>query len=345
MRSVLVLGGTVFVGRALVDAAVGRGWRVSAFTNEPDPVLPPAVEHLLGDRTDPRTLDVLRGREWDCVVDTWAGRAEAVRDTVALLRDTVGRYGYVSTLMAHQWPVAERPLRESSPLRPASPGGRTEGYPARKAAGERAVAEGFGDRAVVARPGLVLGPHERPGRLPRWLLRHRAAGPGEALLAPGRPGRRIQYVDARDLAGWLLDALEGAVAGAYNLACPAGHATMGGLMEACAEATGSAARPEWVPEPWLLSAGARSWTELPVWVPEEGDGAALYDLDVSAALSAGFTPRPLAETVADTWDWLAGVAPGDLDRAVRRADWITPEREAALLEGWAADRARSPRAS
>lgn len=329
----LVLGGSLFVGRAVVEAALQRGWTVTTYNWDEAGSGPPGVEQLFGDRTRPADLEVLRDRGWDAVVDTWAGRAQAVRDAAAVLAGSVGHYSYISTLMVYDWPPPA-PLTEAAPLRRPTPGSRTEGYPARKAAAERAVTAAFGDRALLTRPGLVLGPSEHPGRLPRWLLRLRQLKYGQQLLAPGAAGRQLQYVDARDLAAWVLDAAQGARSGAYNLACPPGHADMGALLAACAEVTGATARPVWVDEDWLAAAGVRSWTELPLWVPEKGDGAGIYDIDGAAAQAAGAVYRPLRETVADTWAWLEPIAEQDLDAAVHRSEWLDPQQEERLLEAW-----------
>ncbi|WP_405896610.1 NAD-dependent epimerase/dehydratase family protein [Streptomyces sp. NBC_00727] len=329
----LVLGGSVFVGRAVVEAALAGGWEVTTFNWDRSGRGPGEVERLTGDRTDPADLAALRGRSWDAVVDTWAGRAEAVRESASLLAGSVGHYGYVSSLMAYHWPVP-RPLTEAAPLRPPSPGSRTEDYPARKAAAERAVVEVMGDRALLSRPGLVLGPWEHPGRLPRWLLRMAAATEGEPVLAPGSPDRGVQYVDVRDLAQWILHAAGRGLGGAYNISCPPGHATMGGLLDACAEVTGSAGRLVRVDERWLAGTGVVPWTELPVWVPAGGEGAGIYDVDPGAGIAAGARYRPLAETVADTWAWLRRIPAEKLGRAVRTAEWLPAEREEQVLRAW-----------
>ncbi len=329
MRRLLVLGGSAFVGRAVVEDALTRGWAVTTFNwerTEPPgrPGAGEAVERLTGDRTRVEDLEVLRGREWDQVVDTWQGPAAAVRATAGLLADAVGSYGYVSSLTVYRHP-APAPLTESRPLLAA---GAEDGadYPARKASAERALLDVLGERALLARAGLVVGPWEYVGRLPWWLLRMREHGP---VLAPGPPGRQVQYVDARDLATWLLDAGHDRRGGAHNLVCPPGHATMGGLLEACREVTGGRADLRWTDEARLLDAGVRPWSELPLWIPPRAGEADVYDVDVSRAVAAGARFRPPEETVADTWAWLNG-AP-EHRALLQSRPWLTREREARLL--------------
>ncbi|MET8544269.1 NAD-dependent epimerase/dehydratase family protein [Kitasatospora sp. NPDC004799] len=331
MRRLLVLGGSAFVGRAVVESARSRGWAVTTFNwDRTGPLDPadadggPTVERLTGDRTRAEDLQVLRGREWDQVVDTWQGPAAAVRATAGLLADAVGGYGYVSSLTVYRHP-SPPPLTESRPLLAPGPEEGAD-YPARKASAERAVLEAFGERALLVRAGLVVGPWEYVGRLPWWLLRMRDPGP---VLAPGPSGRQVQYVDARDLAEWVLDAGRDRRGGAYNLVCPPGHATMGRLLEACREAAGGGADLRWTDEGHLLNSGVRPWSELPLWIPPRAGEADVYGVDVSRAVAAGARFRPVEETVADTWAWLNG--PPEHRALLQQRPWLTREREALLL--------------
>jgi len=202
-------------------------------------------------------------------------------------------------------------------------------YAAAKRGGELAALEGFDGPVLLARPGLILGPYERVGRLPFWLYRiHR----GGRVPCPGPPDRPLQYIDARDLAGWVLDAAARAVMGTFNAVSRPGHTTMGELMELCRKVTGSDAELAWVSPEAVAAAGVAPWTELPIWLPPTGEYAGLHDGDVSAAHAAGLTCRPVAETVADTWAWLQDEglpAPAHPDRAPIGLD---AEAEARLLE-------------
>jgi nucleoside-diphosphate-sugar epimerase len=296
----LVLGGTRFVGRAVVRDALDRGWQVTALNRGVTGSLPEGVEALVADRTDPVALAAaLRGREFDAAVDTWAQAPRVVRDTARVLEGTVGRLGYVSSISAY---ADGRPPGgdETWPTVEASPDADSTSYPADKRGGELAALASF-PAALVGRPGLVLGPHEDIGRLPWWLDR---ASRGGRLVAPGRPDRPLQYVDARDLAAWLLDGLEDGLSGAFDLVCPSGHTTTRSLLEAVVAATGAGAELVWVDQETVLAAGAEPWTQLPCWVPEGGEFEGFMEGDTSAAVATGLRSRPVEETVRDTWAWI-----------------------------------------
>ncbi|WP_030954408.1 SDR family oxidoreductase [Streptomyces sp. NRRL S-481] len=325
----LMLGGTEFAGRAVVEAALGRGWDVTVF-HRGRREAPPGARSLLGDRTAPDGLASLAEGEWDVVVDTWSAAPHAVRDTARLLRGRADRYVYVSSCSVYAWaPPAgygeDAPLVEGA----SAEAGQTD-YLRDKRGGELAAVEAFGaDRSVLVRAGLILGPYENVGRLPWWLTRMARGGP---VLAPGPRGLPLQYVDVRDLAEWILGAAEQGLSGPYNLMSPQGHATMGTLLDACARVTGGAAELRWTEPEVILDAGIEPWIQLPVWVPPGSDmHDALHSADVSRALAAGLRCRPVEETVADTWSWLrsiGGVAPQRTDRTRKGLD---PEVEAKVL--------------
>ncbi|MEU9448113.1 SDR family oxidoreductase [Streptomyces sp. NPDC048277] len=326
----LVLGGTEFVGRAVVEAAVGRGWEVTVF-NRGRHRPPPGVRSLHGDRTAPEGLAALAdGTGWDAVVDTWSAAPRAVRETARLLRGRAGRYAYVSSCSVYQWP---RPAgyTEDAPLvaGAAADADRTE-YARDKRGGELAAVESFGaDGSILVRAGLILGPYENVGRLPWWLNRIARGGP---VLAPGPREMPVQFVDARDLAEWTLGAVERGLSGPYNLVGPPGRTTMGELLTACAHATGSDAELRWTEAESILAAGIEPWTQLPVWVPPDSeyyDG--LHRVDVSRALATGLTCRPASETVADTWRWLREIGGTAPVRADRTAVGLSPDVENRVL--------------
>ena len=212
----LVIGGTVFLGRAVVAAALARDHAVTIFHRGfHNPELFPEAEHLLGDRT--RDLSALLGREWDAVIDTCGFEPEHVGAAAELLADRVGHYGFVSSgsvypewgdvLVTEDSPVFESDEREYGPL---------------KAACERAAEAAMPGRVLAARAGVIVGPHENIGRLPRWLWR---LAEGGEVLAPGPPDAPLQLIDARDLATWMLDMAESARGGAFNAISRPGSAT------------------------------------------------------------------------------------------------------------------------
>ncbi|MEU8074846.1 NAD-dependent epimerase/dehydratase family protein [Catellatospora citrea] len=315
----LILGGTRFLGRALATDAVGRGWQVTAFHRGVSAAPPAGVAAVLGDRTQPGDLAPLTHRAWDAVIDTWDGPPQVVARSAAALEPACGRYVHVSSRSVYR-DLSTRRLTELSPL--VSVDGDTFG--ARKAAAEHAVLATYGDRALIARPGLVLGPHEQPERLVWWLRR---LAHGGDVPVPGPPELGLQCVDVRDLARWLLDAAHSSLGGAYNVVSRPGHTTMGALLSTCAEASGSRARLRWVPTATVLAAGVRPWSDLPIWVPQDSDVRGLHETDAERAHATGLRCRPIAQTVAATWDWLTST-PGPIP-----ADGLGPEREAAILRG------------
>lgn len=329
----LILGGTEFAGRAVAEAGVARGWDVTVFhrgNHEP----PAGVRSLHGDRTAPGGLAALTepttpGGEWDLVVDTWSAAPSAVRDTARLLADRAGRYVYVSTRSVYTWPPATG-YTESHPVVQGDPDAGATEYPQDKRGGELAAVAAFGEeRSLLARAGLLLGPHENIGRLPWWLNRIARGGP---VLAPGPHGLPLQYVDVRDLAAWILDAATPGLHGPYNLTSPSGHTTMGELLDTCVRIVGSPAELRWQEPQVVLDAGIEPWTQLPVWTPPGSEAfAALHSCDVSRAVATGLRCRPVEETVADTWAWLrdiGGVAP---QRPGRPAPGLAAETEAKVL--------------
>jgi 2'-hydroxyisoflavone reductase len=317
----LVIGGTVFLGRAVVAAALARGHAVTIFHRgiHTDGVHPEA-ETLIGDRT--RDLSPLAGREWDAVIDTCGFEPEHVGAAARLLADRVGHYGFVSSGSAYPgWP--DEPVSEDSPVFRSD----EREYGPLKAACERAAEAAMPGRVLVARSGVIVGPHENIGRLPRWL--HRLAEGGE-VLAPGPPDAPLQLIDARDLAGWMLDMAEAGRAGAYNAIATPGSATWGELLEAARAVTGGAADLRWADPAWIEARVEEPWDALPLWPIPSLPG--LYGMSGARAAAAGLAPRPLAETIADTWAWLA--AGGVLEdwRTEVRASGLSREDERALLE-------------
>ena len=303
----LVLGGTRFVGRAVVEEALARGWEVDAVHRGVTGDLPDGARALLADRTDESALArALGDRTWDAVLDTWALAPRVAQTAARLLAPRADRAAYVSSRSVYADMLPGRD--ESAPVVDGDPGADARLYPTDKRGGELAWLDAFPD-ALLLRAGMILGPYEDVARLPWWLDRISRGGP---VVAPGRPERGLQYVDARDLAAFALDGLQRPLAGAYDVVSAPGHCTMLELLEACVEVTGSDAELVWVDEADLAAAGAQPWTQLPCWVPETGELAGVMSSDSSRALAAGLRCRPVEQTVADTWAWMqeAGVPTG-----------------------------------
>ncbi|MET7880537.1 NAD-dependent epimerase/dehydratase family protein [Micromonospora profundi] len=325
----LVLGGTGFVGGATVAEAAGRGWSVTVFNRGVHGTVPPGVHRLRGDRTAPDGLAALAGGEWDLVVDTWDGAPREVRDAARALAGRVGHYTYISSGSVY---VAPPPVQagEEAPTVDASADATDGDYAQCKAGGELAATEVYGERALLVRAGLILGPGEDIGRLPWWLQR---VARGGDVLAPGPADLPVQYIDVRDLAGWTLDRAAEGVGGAFNVISRTGHTTIGELLASVVAATGSDARLLWTdPEP-ILAAGVVPWNDLPIWIPPGHEFRWLQERGVEKAYAAGLTCRPVADTVADTWRWLraVGSVPPRAGRPARVAVGLDAAREAALL--------------
>lgn len=319
----LVLGGTEFVGWAVVEEARKRGWGVTVF-NRGRTAPPDGVRALAGDRAAGE-IGALAEGTWDAVVDTWSQAPGAVRDAADALRGRVGAYAYVSSRSVYAWPTPAG-LDESAPV----VDGVGDDYASVKRAGELAAQEAYGDRALLVRAGLILGPHENIGRLPWWL--NRIARGGD-VLAPGPRDLPLQYVDARDLAAWTLDAVAAGLGGPYNLVSPPGHTTMSELLDTCVRVTGSDAVLRWADPAVIEAAGIEPWTQLPVWLPPGDDYDTLHCGDVSKALAAGLRCRPIGETVADTWQWLLGIGGTPPQRPGRPAPGLDPAVEREVLAG------------
>jgi 2'-hydroxyisoflavone reductase len=337
----LILGGTKFLGRHLVEAALGRGHGVTLFNRgRLNPELFPEVEKLRGDRDG--GLDALRGRRWDAVVDTSGYLPRVVRDSARLLSAGADHYTFVSSVSAYRdaevpcvgesYPVAfidDERLREAEALPQSEVTGAPffgEMYGALKALCERGAEEAMPGRVLHVRAGLVVGPYDPTDRFTYW---PRRVAEGGDVLAPGRPQRQVQYIDARDLAEWILDMAESRRAGTYTAAGPDYELTMGRFLEECGTATGFGGRFVWVDERFLLDAGVAPWMEVPLWTNPDGRNRFLLSMNVDKAVAAGLRFRPVAETARDTLAW-------DLTRppdAERKAG-LSRERESEVLAAW-----------
>ncbi len=328
---ILVLGGSRFVGRHIVDALRPGGHEVAVF-NRGTAALPwDDVEQLRGDR-ETGDLRSLEGRDWDACIDVSCYLPEHALASAELLADRVERYVFISTVSVYAAGHAG-PMDESAPVLPppadgAEPAG-AELYGARKVACEQAVERAFRHRALMIRPGIVAGAHDPTNRFAWWV--ERLARGGE-VLAPGSPNAAVQLVDARDLGAFTAALTAQGTTGVFNVCGP--PASFGELIEACRAATGSDAAVTWVGERLLLDNAAEPFSEIPLWVPDEPEFRAFYSMSNARARAAGLTLRPLADTARATWDWLRAVRAGDLaapDAGGFVARGLSPEREAELL--------------
>ncbi|MGN6686300.1 MAG: NAD-dependent epimerase/dehydratase family protein [Actinomycetales bacterium] len=339
----LVIGGTSFLGRAVVDAALDRGDDVTTFNRGRTAADDPRVTALRGDRTSAEDVTTLaqhaqeHGR-WDAVVDSCGYVPAVVGLSATTLAEHADRYVFVSSVSAYRdWPLQRSD--EQSPLHDGDPDAGPEGgdYGVQKVGCERAAERAFGpDRTLVLRPGIILGPWENVGRLPWWLVR---VARGGRVLAPGDPDVPMQLIDARDIATFTLASIDAGRSGAYNLVGPAGQTTFGQWLRDIVEVTGSDAELVWVPDNLLLAHAVEPWSELPLWMPQSDPEAAhAWDTDVSKALAAGLPTRDPRQTIEDTWAWLQSRdlvpnAPAEQvdDDGVIRGHGIRPAKEAEIL--------------
>jgi 2'-hydroxyisoflavone reductase len=313
--NLLLLGGTRFLGRHVVDAALARGHEVTIFTRGRNAhPWGGDVAALSGDR-DPRIapgLAALAGKSFDAVVDTSGYVPRVVGASAGALVDRVGRYLFVSSLsvlasarvpgLDETAPVAtlDEPDSEDVPKH----------YGALKAACEEVVRARIAGGATIVRPGLIVGPHDPTDRFGYWVARfvHPAllGDRADVAVVPAPPERPVQFIDARDLAAFMLELVERDIGGTFNACSPAGQWTMGAVVDACRSAAADPPTAAWVPEETLLAHHVEPWVGLPLWIPSaQTDDAGFMRIDCDRARAAGLRTRPLDETVASTAAWLA----------------------------------------
>jgi 2'-hydroxyisoflavone reductase len=318
---ILVLGGTLFVGRHLVEAALERGHEVTLFNRgQADPGLYPDLETRHGDRAA-GDLESLREGTWDAVFDTSARVPRWVREAATLLADRVGHYSFVSSSSVYSDTTLPG-TNESSPVH-ALEDETTEEitsadvYGGLKVLCERELERVLPGRSLAVRAGLIVGPYDQSGRFTYWV--HRIARGGD-VLAPEPRDQPVQLIHGRDLADWLLDMAERNETGVYNATGPESPLTMERLLEAIVEETASGARLIWVDENYLVENGVEAWSDLPLWLAPGGNPevANFLAVDVSKAVTAGLKFRPLARTIRDTLEQAETFPQAGLDEARER---------------------------
>jgi 2'-hydroxyisoflavone reductase len=314
----LVLGGTAFLGRAVVEAALARGDKVTLFNRGvTNPELFPEAERLRGDLGS--NVDALSGGVWDAVIDLDpVTLPRHVRGYASLLAEAAGRFVFVSTISVYAdvaQPIDERSAVHEPPD-PEPEEFVVDDYGGLKVGCERAVQATFGERCVVVRPGLIAGPHDPTERFTYW---PRRLAEGGDVLAPGSPAQPIQLIDVRDLGTWLVAIADSDANGVFNATGPAEPLTLGGALDRIGSSVDLSGRLVWVDDDALLEAGVQPWSEVPLWLPGE-QYAGLLRADVTRALAAGLTLRPLEETARDTLAWSrdAGEQRQTLERAKER---------------------------
>lgn len=331
-KSILVLGGTGFLGPHVVTAALARGHTVTLFNRgKTHPGLFPEVEKLRGDRDG--HLEALANRRWDAVVDPSGYVPRIVKASAELLAPNVGHYVFISTISVYaKFDVVEPD--ESLPVAtladPTSEDVKA-GYGALKALCERAAEAAMPGRVANIRPGLIIGPGDPTGRFTHWPTR---LAEGGEVLAPGDGSTPVQYIDGRDLGAWIVRVVEDRTVGTMNALGPEHRVTMKSVLDECNRALGGKAQLTWVDAAFLDQQGVEGWSELPMWLDNKGEFAGFGTLQNTRAVRAGLTFRPIGDTAKDTLAWL-DTLPED-QRARARSSGIKPDKEARVLAAWKA---------
>jgi 2'-hydroxyisoflavone reductase len=324
---VLILGGTQFIGWHIVETLLAAGHTLSILTRGVSPdELPPHVERLRGDRDEGvGGLLALAGRSWDACVDVSGYTPRQVRPSAELLRGSVGRYVFVSAVSVYGDP-ALRPVREDHPRLPPAAEDVTEvngeTYGALKVACEHIVQELYGASCAILRPQVVVGPHDPSGRYAYWLQR---AAAGDEMLAPGDGSDHLQVIDVRDLARFVMTAIERGLSGSFNLAGP--RISWAAFMHII-----GAKDFIWVPAEIIAAAGL-TFVELPLYRPERGPRASLMDVSSERAQAAGLTLSDPAATAAAMGAWLVGREPPQALSREREAELIAAARRSGATGG------------
>src|SRR5881394_4077650 len=332
---ILILGGTGFTGPYQVRYALSLGHKVTTFNRgKTHPgELPAEVEQLVGDRNG--KLDSLKNRQWDVVIDNPTTLPAWVRDAAQILKGNVDRYVFISTISVYgeiktgvdETAPTEKyqgadPYKETIEAMKAS-GFKT--YGPLKALSEKEAEKWFPEKALVIRPGLIVGPGDESDRFTYWPVRIDRGG---KVMAPGNPNDPVQFIDARDLAEWTIRMVENSETGIYNATGPAKLLGIGGMLDGIKQAEKSNATFTWLNEEFLTQQKVEPWSDMPVWT---GKDSGLARTNINRALAKGLTYRPLADTARDTLAWFKSL-PQDRQSKLRAG--LTPEREAEVLSAW-----------
>jgi 2'-hydroxyisoflavone reductase len=331
--SILMLGGTGFLGPQTVEAALKRGHKVTLFNRgKTRPGLFPELEKLHGDR-EKDDLKALEGRNWDAVVDTSANVPRWVKKAAAVLGPNIGHYVYISSVSVyvdHSKPGSDETSAVATIADPTTEKITGETYGALKALSEKAAEDAMPGKVSVVRPGLIVGPEDPTDRFTYWPVR---VATGGEVLAPGSPDDPVQLIDVRDLGAFLVRLIEDKTTGVFNALGPDKVLTMGQTLDACKKAAQSDATFTWADAEFLEKQGVHAWSDMPAWVPASGDTAGFARFSNARAVKAGLTFLPIADTAKATLDWFR--TQPEARRAKLRAG-ISPDREAKVLAAWKA---------
>jgi len=340
---ILILGGTGFTGPHQVRYALSRGHKVTVFNRgKTHPgELPKEAEQLIGDRNG--QLDALKGRTWDVVIDIPTTLPVWVRDAAQVLKGNVERYVFISTISVYSDNskpgmdetgalakyTGEDPMKETLQTLRAS---NYRLYGPLKVLSEIEAEKWFPGKALIIRPGLIVGPGDETDRFTYWPVRVKRGG---EVMAPGEPSDSVQFIDARDLAEWTIRMVEQGDTGTYNATGPKSKLSMKEMLEGIKKATRSEARFTWVNADFLIAHNVRPWSDMPVWVAPRGAETGFSQISVKKAVSKGLTFRSVPETAQATLEWFRK-QPAERQATLRAG--IKPEREKEVLALWHASK-------
>ena len=328
---ILILGGTGFLGPAIVRHARSQGHQMTLFTRgKTNAKMFPDIEMLVGNRDG--DLEALKNRDWDVVIDTSGYLPRIVADSAKLLAGHVGQYIFISSVSVYA-DFSQRGLNESSAVGVLDDETVEEitglTYGPLKALCEQEAERELRGRSTTIRPGLIVGPMDRSDRFTYWPVR---IAKGGEVLTPEGPDVATQVIDVNDLAMFIVRCAERNITGTYNATSPAEELTMGEIFETCKKVSGSDATFTYVSPEFMAEKELQEWSDIPVYVNLAGPEAGHPYVNVNKALQQGLTFRPLSETIRDTLDWWTGVSQERKDRPMRSG--LTAERETEALEAW-----------
>lgn len=317
----LVIGGTVFLGRHLVAQALAAGHQVTTINRGTHDLAEQAnVERLIADREI--DLSILAGRTFDAVIDTCGYHPETVRYSVSGLAAAVGVYVFISTISVYG-DFSKIGICEEDPIKYTRPGEEGD-YGSLKADCEKVVTQLMPENSLIIRPGLLAGPYDPTDRFTYWPARFARGG---KIVVPARLDRLVQFIDARDLASWVIRLVEAQARGIYIATGPNERLTLGGLLDACETKVGNESQLVRVEDATLHKAGVEPWTELPLWIPvSKASFAGVMRLSRAKSVEAGLTCRPISATIVDTLDW-----DNTRDPSIPRVAGLSEVKEAKLL--------------
>jgi 2'-hydroxyisoflavone reductase len=338
---ILVLGGTGLIGPPMVECALARGHKLTLFNRgKTNSHLFPEVERITGDRNDDLSAlekAVADGRRWDVVIDNTASIPRWVSESAGLLSGAADLYLYTSSISAYadsSVPGADETAAvgeisaEDEALVKTTKDITGDNYGPLKARCEEEARKAFPGKAIVVRPGLIVGPGDYSDRFSYWPIRIFAGG---EVMAPGNPDDPVQFIDCRDLGEWYIRLVEAKSVGTYNGVGPRSPMGIAGMLYGIRAAVDNEISFTWVDADFLETHEVQPWMEMTVWVPPVGEYAGFSSSSIQRALDASLSFRPLADTAKATMDYWNSLPE---DRRAKPKAGLSAEKEKKVLAAW-----------